>query len=240
MRRRYSDDELQQTVHGRAGLWEYLGSEPFASEYFERKPVLIKCEDCALAEIWPLETVKDGFYTHEGTRTAPNMRFIRLLFTNKLGLPKQLAPASASGGSLSRPQIEYALDNGFTLQAFGTSLWCACALRRVCAQTQLWLWPATGYCVSRVFAYERCATPPKAQRVPMIMPSFRFPIRNPNVAALCSGFGQAMQRHCSANLYVTPPSVPMSLRPHNDYQCVFIVQVIAHPNFSRRERTEPS
>ena len=47
-----------------------------------------------------------------------------------------------------------------------------------------------------------------------------------------------MQRHCSANLYVTPPNVPMSLRPHNDYQCVFIVQLSGRKSWALWEVPE--
>ena len=122
--RSYSEAELRVTVEGRVGLWQYLSTEPFASEYFERKPVLINCESCALSSVWPLEDVKDGHYVHGGSRTEENMRFIRLLFTNKLVLPKDLAAGGAADAVMTRPQIEYALENGFTLQAFGTSLWC--------------------------------------------------------------------------------------------------------------------
>eukprot|EP01050_Picozoa_sp_SAG11_P007461 SAG11_NODE_623_length_8115_cov_51.423278_2_plen_241_part_00 len=165
----WARDSLRLELPTLGRLWDFLGGARFAAEYFERKPLLLACTTCGLGALWPLDGVKDGRYALDGPRVAPNMRFIRLLFTNKLALPAGLAPPP--GGRLSRPQMEYALENGFTLQSFGTSLW------------------------------------------------------NPDVAALCGGFGAALQRHCSANLYVTPPGVAMSLRPHNDYQCVFIVQV---------------
>ena len=54
----------------------------------------------------------NGTYAYEGARTSPNMRFIRSAFSSKLKMDTEV---------LTHEHVQYALDNGFTLQAYGTA-----------------------------------------------------------------------------------------------------------------------